>query len=169
MSITRPTDEELEQARRDTDWARLDAMTDEERTANAKADPDNPPLSEIGMIRRKLGFSQREFADVFRIPPGTLRDWEQERTTPDGTARAYLLAIDRGPGAIVQSLVADAEVWANPVGDRGRHVVVRWTEGAPVSAFRPEAAERLAARVERLGVAGLAAKLRAAAREARAA
>jgi hypothetical protein len=29
-----------------TDWARLDAMTDEEIEANALSDPDNPPLTE---------------------------------------------------------------------------------------------------------------------------
>lgn len=29
-----------------TDWARVDAMTDEELTANALADPNNPPLTE---------------------------------------------------------------------------------------------------------------------------
>jgi len=36
--------------------ARLDAMTDEELTANALADPDNPPLTdeEIEIIRAQL-------------------------------------------------------------------------------------------------------------------
>lgn len=28
-----------------TDWARLEAMTDEEIEANALADPDNPPIT----------------------------------------------------------------------------------------------------------------------------
>jgi hypothetical protein len=34
-------------------------------------------------IRWKLGLSQTEFAEVFRIPAGTLRDWEQHRREPD--------------------------------------------------------------------------------------
>ena len=35
------------------------------------------------IIRRALGLSQEEFAARYRIPIGTLRDWEQGRTTPD--------------------------------------------------------------------------------------
>ncbi len=30
--------------------ARIDAMTDEERTANALADPDNPPLTDDELL-----------------------------------------------------------------------------------------------------------------------
>lgn len=57
-------------------------MTDEERHLAAMSDPDCPPLSEAqlaGMrpvskakfIRSRMGLSQEEFADHFRIPLGT--------------------------------------------------------------------------------------------------
>lgn len=44
--ITRITVEEARKLPSMTDWARVDAMTDEELTANALSDSDNPPLSE---------------------------------------------------------------------------------------------------------------------------
>ena len=36
-----------------TDWARVDAMTDEEVEANALSDPDNPPWTEEELQRLK--------------------------------------------------------------------------------------------------------------------
>lgn len=93
----------------ESDWARLDAMTDEEIEAAARSDPDNPPLTPAQLkrmrrispakhLRWKLGLSQAEFAKRFHIPLGTLRDWEQHRTEPDQAAQAYLkvIAVDAG-------------------------------------------------------------------------
>lgn len=36
-----------------TDWARLEAMTEEEIEANAEADPDNPPLTPAELDRMR--------------------------------------------------------------------------------------------------------------------
>jgi len=44
--ITRLTLEEALKLPSLSDWARVDAMTDEELTANALSDPDNPPLND---------------------------------------------------------------------------------------------------------------------------
>jgi putative transcriptional regulator len=77
-----------------TDWARVDAMTDEEIHAAAMAAPDARPMTpeemakarrvpRVKTLRRALGLTQEEFATRFRIPLGTLRDWEQGRTEPD--------------------------------------------------------------------------------------
>ena len=101
------------------DWARFDAMTDEERHAAALADPDARPLSDAQMdgltrtpqvkvVRRALGLSQEAFARRFRIPLGTLRDWEQGRKEPDGAARAYLVVIAANPDAVSEALAARA-------------------------------------------------------------
>ena len=49
------------------------------------------------IIRRALGLSQEEFASRYGIPLGTLRDWEQGRSDPDQTARAYLEVIAAEP------------------------------------------------------------------------
>jgi putative transcriptional regulator len=102
-----------------TDWARLDAMTDEEIIANALADPDNPPLSAEQRarlrpvaaakgLRWRLGLTQVAFAERYRIALGTLREWEQHRSEPDQTARAYLAAIAGDPEGVARALSAAA-------------------------------------------------------------
>lgn len=98
-----------------TDWAYLEAMTDEEAEANALADPDNPPMTQeqlraaprmpqVKVIRRAFGLTQEEFSARYQIPLGTLRDWEQGRSVPDQTARAYLKVIARHPESTAQAL-----------------------------------------------------------------
>ena len=100
-----------------TDWARVDAMTDEEVTAAALADPDAQPLTDADFarmkrvpraksLRRALGLTQEEFATRYHIPVGTLRDWEQGRSEPDQPARAYLKVIASDPEGVSRSLAA---------------------------------------------------------------
>lgn len=107
----------------DTDWAAVDALTDEEVMAAALADPDSQPiprgtdeeLSRIGLhrivntkrLRERLGLTQEGFAARYRIPVGTLRDWEQGRKMPDAPARAYLLVIEKNP-EVVAGLLGSA-------------------------------------------------------------
>lgn len=82
---------------------------------SAQADPDAKPLSRadfermkrvprVKIIREALGLTQEEFATRFHIPIGTLRDWEQERKTPDQTARAYLTVVAREPDIVRRAL-----------------------------------------------------------------
>jgi putative transcriptional regulator len=77
-----------------TDWERLRAMSDEEVTAAALADPDARPMTpeqlenakripRIRTLRRALKLTQEEFAARYHIPVGTLRHWEQGRSEPD--------------------------------------------------------------------------------------
>ena len=98
-----------------TDYARLDAMTEEEIEANALSDPDNPPLTDEDLarfhrvvgpkeIRQQLGMTQEQFAVEFRIPLGTLRDWEQGVSFPDAAARSYLRVIAKNPQAVLEAL-----------------------------------------------------------------
>jgi putative transcriptional regulator len=100
-----------------TDWAAFDAMSDEEVLAAAKADPDAQPstpeqlkrmrrVSPAKHVRWKLGLSQAEFARRFRIPLGTLRDWEQHRSEPDQAARAYLKVIAADAGFVERALAS---------------------------------------------------------------
>jgi putative transcriptional regulator len=100
-----------------TDWARLRVMTDEEVTAAALADPDARPMTPEQLrharrvprtktLRRALHLTQEEFATRYRIPIGTLRDWEQGRCEPDQTARAYLTVIARDPEGVLRALQA---------------------------------------------------------------
>jgi putative transcriptional regulator len=81
----------------------------------ALADPDAQPLSlsdlkrmkrtpQAKIIRRALGLTQEEFAARYRIPLGTLRDWEQGRAMPDQPTQAYLTVIARSPEEVQRAL-----------------------------------------------------------------
>jgi putative transcriptional regulator len=58
----------------------------------------------VKTLRRALGLTQEEFAARYRIPLGTLRDWEQGRIEPDQPARAYLRVIARNPEGVFRDL-----------------------------------------------------------------
>lgn len=100
-----------------TNWARLEAMTDDEVRAAALSDPDALPstpeqlakirrVSRVKVLRQRLGLTRAEFARTFHLPIATVRDWEQHRSVPDAPARALLLAIERDPETM-QKLLDD--------------------------------------------------------------
>ena len=106
------------------DWDMVRAMSDDDVVARALTDPDNPPLGKAQLARMKrmavvkkvrwaLRMSQEEFAGAFRIPLGTLRDWEQHHAEPDQAARAYLSVIAHAPQGVLKALDADAEAVAS--------------------------------------------------------
>lgn len=83
--------------------------------AAAKKDPDAPPLSkrqmdsmrrvpQVKVLRRALALTQEEFSQLYQIPIGTLRDWEQGRAEPDMPTRAYLKVIARDPDGVRKAL-----------------------------------------------------------------
>ena len=93
----------------------LREMTEAEVLAAALSDPDAQPLTpedfqrmkrtpRAKIIRRALGLTQEEFAARFRIPLGTLRDWEQGAAEPDSCAKTYLTVIARNPKAVEEAL-----------------------------------------------------------------
>jgi len=99
----------------DTDWAAVAALTDEQIHAAALSDPDAAPIGffeqpgfvripNVKKLREKLGMTQEEFAAAYRVPLGTLRDWEQGRKRPDAPARAYLTIIAHDPKAVARML-----------------------------------------------------------------
>ena len=90
-------------------------MTGEAIERAARADRDAQPLTETDLsrmrrtpqakiIRRALDLTQEQFAARYRIPLGTLRDWEQGRTEPDQRTRAYLTVIARDPDHVNRTL-----------------------------------------------------------------
>jgi putative transcriptional regulator len=74
-------------------------MTSEERKAARR-------LPRVTAIRRALRLTQEEFAARYKIPLGTLRDWEQERVTPESAALSYLRAIAGDPSGVAKALTA---------------------------------------------------------------
>lgn len=100
-----------------TDWAALRAMTDAQKEAGAKNDPDAPPLTEGRTMRRmaatkrlriKLALSQAEFAKCYRIPLASIEQWERYTAEPDEMARAYIAAISADPEGVAAAVAAPA-------------------------------------------------------------
>ncbi len=58
----------------------------------------------IRKTRTGLGLSQSEFASRFRVPVGTLRDWEQARATAPDFAIAYVRVIGQHPDMVAQAV-----------------------------------------------------------------
>ena len=58
----------------------------------------------IRMTRTGLGLSQTEFATRFRVPVGTLRDWEQARVTAPDFAIAYVQVIALHPEIVAKAV-----------------------------------------------------------------
>jgi len=113
MTVTPATLAEIE---RSVDWQRVRAATDADIARQNAADPDAAtPLSDaeamairVQSVRKTTGWSQSRFAERFRIPLGTLRDWEQGRREPDAAALAYLRVIERNSHAVLEALESDA-------------------------------------------------------------
>ena len=83
-------------------------------------EPDDAELSDNGLVNMRpvsiakrarvvSGLSQAEFARVYGLPIGTIRDWEQGRSCPDAAGMAYLTAIVHDPVAVARAYGAAAE------------------------------------------------------------
>jgi putative transcriptional regulator len=62
---------------------------------------------DVKAIRKRTNKSQEAFAATYRLPVGTVRDWEQNRRQPDAPARVLLSLIQAEPEA-VEKLIARA-------------------------------------------------------------
>lgn len=60
----------------------------------------------IRKTRTDLGLSQTEFATRFKVPVGTLRDWEQARATAPDFAVAYVKVIRDAPEIVDKAVAA---------------------------------------------------------------
>jgi len=94
-------------------------MTDEEITAAAESDPDNPPLTyhEIARIRairiarrarERTGLTQAAFAEAYAVNRCRLRDAERGRKTPDRVLVSFVALVaddpDRARRVVVETL-----------------------------------------------------------------
>lgn len=111
-----------------SDWARVDAFTEEELHQNALDDPDNPPLTpeQLARMRRvpnpreirvRLGLTEREFAKQFEISLDNVRAWEEGTRRPDSTAKTYLRVIQQNPEAVREAL---AQTYEEPAPEPSR-------------------------------------------------
>ena len=94
--------------------------TDAEIAAAVADDPDAAPIRTaaelkamfvaedardrfgVARLRRRLGLAQVQFADRYRIPLSTLRQWEQGTREPDAATRLLLAVIAADPALVAR-------------------------------------------------------------------
>jgi DNA-binding transcriptional regulator YiaG len=62
------------------------------------------PKVDARKIRERIGLTQEEFANRYRLPLRTVQEWEQGRKQPSEPARVLLFAISRDPKALERAL-----------------------------------------------------------------
>ncbi len=62
-----------------------------------------PAAKEVAQIRHNLGLSQQAFASLMGVSVATLRNWEQGRREPHGSARSLLLIAKKIPNAFLKA------------------------------------------------------------------
>ena len=58
---------------------------------------------DVRAIRERYGLSQAKFAALMGISVGTLRNWEQGRRRPEGSARVLLRVVSRHPEVVLEA------------------------------------------------------------------
>ena len=89
------------------DARRVDATTETD-IAKHKAIDENASMQDAAKfarrVRRRLGFSQTEFAQRIDVSLDTIRNWEQGKRSPTGAAKALLKVLDKAPEAALAAL-----------------------------------------------------------------
>jgi putative transcriptional regulator len=62
-------------------------------------------MPDVKSVREEQGMTQQQFAQTYRIPLATLKNWEQGRRDPDSTIGAYMQVIAARP-AMVQKILS---------------------------------------------------------------
>jgi putative transcriptional regulator len=89
------------------DGARVEATTDADIAMHQAQDDANAMLDAakfVRRVRRRLGFSQVEFAERIDVSLDTIRNWEQGKRCPTGAAKALLKVLDKAPEAALAAL-----------------------------------------------------------------
>ena len=89
------------------DPERVDATAEADIAKHKAADDDDAMLDAAKFarrVRRRLGFSQAEFAERIEVSLDTIRNWEQGKRCPTGAAKALLKVLDKAPEAALAAL-----------------------------------------------------------------
>ncbi|KQP95342.1 XRE family transcriptional regulator [Methylobacterium sp. Leaf117] len=81
-----------------------DPADDQDFDATAEALDRGQRACLMRRTRTSLGLSQSEFANRFRVPVGTLRDWEQARATAPDFSIADVRLIGRYPDIVARAV-----------------------------------------------------------------
>lgn len=63
-----------------------------------------PETIDVAAIRSRQGLSQRAFAERYGLSTATIRDWEQNRRSPDRAATVLLKVIEAEPDAVARAV-----------------------------------------------------------------
>ena len=89
------------------DVKRVDATTEADIADHQAEDDANAMLDSAKFarrVRRRLGFSQVEFAERIDVSLDTIRNLEQGKRCPTGAAKALLKVLDKAPEAALAAL-----------------------------------------------------------------
>ena len=89
------------------DYEVLDATSEKDIARQARED-DAEAMRDMGRfarrVRRRLGLTQVEFARRIDVPHETIRNWEQGKRGPTGSARSLLRILDQAPETALRVL-----------------------------------------------------------------
>ena len=93
------------------DRSKIEVTTEDDIRRHMIEDGENPDevLSDQDVIspwyiRKRLGMSQRDFANTLGIPVATLRNWEQNRVAMEPATIALMRILAREPEAALRAL-----------------------------------------------------------------
>ncbi len=111
MAKQRMTLADILSSKPDVDLAKIDATSEADIRRHMQEEgyePDEALREEDivspAVIRKRLGLSQRRFAEAIHVPVATLQNWEQGRTLMDPSARALMTILAREPEAALRAL-----------------------------------------------------------------
>ncbi|MFO7802859.1 MAG: helix-turn-helix domain-containing protein [Desulfovermiculus sp.] len=86
---------------------RVDATTEEDITLQIAAD-EAEALQDAAKfarrVRKRLGLTQEEFSVRIGVSVNTVRNWEQGKRRPTGTAQSLLKVLDKSPETSLAAL-----------------------------------------------------------------
>ena len=111
MAITKMTADAIKKRPSRRNRTKIEATTEDDIRRQMIEDRENPDeeLSERDIIapwyiRKRLGMSQREFANTLGVPVATLRNWEQNRVAMEPATIALMRILAREPEAALRAL-----------------------------------------------------------------
>ena len=111
MAITKMTADAIQGRPSRRNRAKIEATTENDIRRQMIEDGQNPDeeVSERDIIspwyiRKRLGMSQREFADTLGVPVATLRNWEQNRVAMEPATIALMRILAKEPEAALRAL-----------------------------------------------------------------
>jgi putative transcriptional regulator len=103
--------DQIKASRPSADLAKVDATTEADVRRYMIEDGYDPDESiepcdiiSPAYIRRRLGMTQKQFADAIHVPLASLRNWEQGRTAMDPATVALMTILAREPTAALRAL-----------------------------------------------------------------